>query len=52
MVDIALAQPRYTHTNALERSSHKKVCSGERVVNYQEEIVKNNSNEGEAVGGS
>lgn len=30
----------------------KCVCSRGRVVNYPREIVKNNSNKGEAVGGS
>lgn len=37
----------------LKVESHLKwVCSREHKVNYPMEIVKNNSNKGEAVGGS
>lgn len=41
------------HHDALERKLRlRRVCSGGQLVNYPEEIVKNNSNKGEAVGGS
>lgn len=33
-------------------SCPRRVCSRGQLVNYPKEIVKNNSNKGEAVGGS